>query len=54
MVFSTGPMKLRIMLIGAINAIIGVVLIHTRGFSDLIMGYILVGVAVFVIGLILK
>lgn len=49
-----GPVRLRIILIGGINAVIGSLLLLTVGFSDLIMGYILASLAIFVIGMLLK
>lgn len=44
--------KLRLILIGFINAIIGVIFGVMRGFSELIIGYIGVGILVTVIGIV--
>jgi hypothetical protein len=46
--------KLRLLLIGAINAIIGIILGINRGFSILIIVYIAVALGVCLIGLIWK
>jgi hypothetical protein len=46
--------KLRLIVIGAINAMIGVILGVTRGFDTLILGYIGVGILVTVIGIVLN
>jgi len=46
--------KLRLLLGGAINAIIAIVLLLFRGVSILIIAYIAFGIIVFLIGLIWK
>lgn len=47
-------MKVRLLVIGGINALIAVALLAARGFSDIFVGYLAVSLVVAVIGLLLK
>ena len=47
-------MKLRLLVIGGINALIAVALLAGRGYSDVFVGYLAVSMVVVVIGLLLK
>lgn len=47
-------MKLRLLVIGGINALIAVALLAARGYSEIYLGYLAVSMAVVVVGLLLK
>ena len=46
--------KLRFLIIGGINAAIGVIVILARGFSQLVMGYIILSLAILLLGVLIK
>ena len=51
---STKAMKLRLLLIGGINAVIALGLLASRGYAELYVGYLVVSLAVAGVGALLK